>query len=174
MSETRHLVLVGLMGSGKSTVGRVLASRWGRPFVDNDEALEARAGRSAREIAATDGASGLHRLEVEVLLGALASTEPAVIAAAAAAPEVPEAASALRRHDVVYLRAPSDLLAERVTRAAAGDDHRPFVAGDARTVLAAQFAARDASYRALAVLTVDVSASDPAAVVAQISAALAT
>jgi len=57
MTSTRHLVLVGLMASGKTTVGQTLAARLGRPFVDNDVVLERRTGRSAREIAAADGAT---------------------------------------------------------------------------------------------------------------------
>src|SRR5262249_45956694 len=94
--EGRHVVLVGLMGSGKSTVGHALARRLGRPFVDNDEALEARSGRSARAIADADGADALHRLEAQALVDALARPEPAVVAMAASVVEHPGTADALR------------------------------------------------------------------------------
>jgi shikimate kinase len=60
-----------------------VARRLGRPYVDNDDGLEAAAGRTAREIQDDDGEEALHALELEVLRGALARTEPAVIGAAA-------------------------------------------------------------------------------------------
>lgn len=173
MTSPRHVVLVGLMASGKTTVGKPLAVRLGRPFVDNDAALEARTGRTAREIAAADGADALHALEAEALVDALAQPVPAVVAAAAAAPFEAPAAAALRSHEVIYLRAAPDVLAARLAHASATDDHRPFVADDARAVLEAQFAARDAGYRALATVTVDANVDGNAAIVDEITAALA-
>jgi shikimate kinase len=172
MNLTRHVVLVGLMASGKTTVGRLLAARLGRPFVDNDVVLESRTGRSAREIAAEAGAAVLHLREAEALVDALASPVPTVIAAAAAAPLEPPAAAAMQAHDVVYLRATPDALAARLARAP-DDGHRPFVDGDARAVLAEQFAARDEPYRALATLVVDANGDVPEAVVDEIISALA-
>ena len=53
--EARHLVLVGMMGTGKSTVGRVIARRLRRPLLDSDELIEARTGRTVREIWASEG-----------------------------------------------------------------------------------------------------------------------
>jgi shikimate kinase len=167
-----HVVLVGLMASGKTTVGRLLAARLGRPFVDNDVVLESRTGRSAREIAAEEGADGLHLREAEALVDALSSPLTAVIAAAAAAPLEPPAAAAMRAYDVVYLRATPDVLGARLARAP-DDGHRPFVDGDARAVLAEQFAVRDERYRALATLVVDANVDAPEAVVDEIMSALA-
>ena len=48
----RTVALIGLMGAGKSTVGRLVAERLGYPFVDNDEQVQAQAGRTARQIEA--------------------------------------------------------------------------------------------------------------------------
>jgi shikimate kinase len=171
-TSKRHVVLVGLMGSGKSTVGLLLAARLGRVFVDNDVVLETRTGHSAREIAAAEGADALHLREAEALVFALSTPEPAVVAAAAAAPLEPFAAAAMRVHDVVYLRATPVVLAARLARAP-DDRHRPFVADDARAVLEAQFAARDERYRALATLVVDAGVEGPGAIVDEVSAALA-
>jgi shikimate kinase len=151
----RHVVLVGLMASGKSTVGALLAARLAQPFVDNDTALEARTGRSAREIVAADGADALHALEAETLVAALDRPEPAVIAAAAAAVVEPAVVATLRNHVVVYLRARPAVLAARIEHETDDDGHRPFVAHDAGRVLAEQFAARDGRYRELATLVVD-------------------
>jgi shikimate kinase len=171
-TSARHVVLVGLMGSGKTTVGLLLAARLGRAYVDNDVVLEARTSRSAREIAAAEGAEALHLREAEALVVALSTPAPAVVAAAAAAPLEPAAAAAMRFHDVVYLRATPDVLAARLARAP-DDRHRPLVADDARAVLEEQFAARDERYRALATLVVDAGVEAPATIVDEVSAALA-
>jgi shikimate kinase len=160
------------MASGKSTIGHLLARRLGRRFVDNDEALEARSGRSARDIARTDGAEALHALEAQALVDALARPVPAVVAAAASVVEQPTVVDALSGNDVVYLHATPDVLAARVVRPVPGDDHRPFVEGDARAVLEAQYGARDARYRALASIIVETSANDPDDVVDHIMRAL--
>jgi shikimate kinase len=170
MTSSRHVVLIGLMASGKTTVGRMLARRLGRAFVDNDVALEARNGRSAREIAAAEGADALHRYEAEALVAALGGAVPAVIAAAAAAPLEPLAAAELAAHDVVYLCASPAVLVARLEQSP-DDGHRPFVAGGAAAVIEAQFAARDGRYRALATIVVD-AAADAGSVVEEISSAL--
>jgi shikimate kinase len=169
----RHVVLLGLMGSGKSTVGHLLAVRLGRPFVDNDGALEARTGRSARAIADTDSADALHVLEAMALVDALDATMPAVVAAAASVVEQPAAVEAIRKHDAVYLHATPDVLAVRVAAHPELDAHRPFVDGDARAVLEAQYAARDPRYRALAEIVVDTSSRGPDEVADEITRALA-
>ena len=81
----QHLVLVGMMGVGKSTAARVLADRLGRRVIDSDAVIEARTGRTVREIFAEDGEAAFRALETDVLLEALASEEPLVIAAAGVA-----------------------------------------------------------------------------------------
>jgi len=168
----RHVVLVGLMASGKSTVGRLLARRLGRPFVDNDDALEARSGRTARAIADAEGADALHSLEAETLLAALDQPDSSVVSAAAAAVVEPGVETVLRRHDVVYLRAQPSVLAARIAREP-DDGHRPFVLTDAEAVLNEQYAARDERYRSLATLIVD-AADDPARAVDEIVAAISS
>ncbi len=64
----RHVVLVGLMGAGKTTVGERLARDLGVPFVDGDAALRGATGRDAATIAAADGVPALVALEARVLL----------------------------------------------------------------------------------------------------------
>jgi len=155
MTPPHHIVLIGLMASGKSTVGRGLAARLGLDFCDNDELLVRRTGRAAREIEAAEGIDALHRAEAAALIAALAGSRPAVIDAAAGAVPAPGVESALAGHDVVYLRASPDVLQRRIEREA-DDGHRPFVTTtDLAQVLRQQFDARDALYHRLATIEVD-------------------
>ena len=75
----RHVILVGLPGSGKTTVGRLVAAALGARFVDLDEAIERRAGKSVPRIFAEDGEAAFRALETEVGYAALAGP-PAVVA----------------------------------------------------------------------------------------------
>ena len=102
-----HVVLVGPMGVGKSSVGRGVAEALGRPLRDSDDDLAAERGIRGRELAATEGVDALHAWEAEHLLRSLASAEPSVIAAAASVVDDPRAAAALAEPFVVWLRAPA-------------------------------------------------------------------
>ena len=74
-----RVYLMGFMGAGKTTVGRMLAVRLGWPFVDLDDDVEAAAGRSVRDIFAERGESGFRGLEHEALLRTL-ERDPLVVA----------------------------------------------------------------------------------------------
>jgi shikimate kinase len=121
--DGRHIVLVGLMGTGKSSAGRPLAQALGRTFVDNDSELTARTGHTAREIAASDGFDTLHELELDVLRDSLARPEPAVIGAAASVVDTDVGAAMLEEPFVIFLRATPEPLAARL--AASDKPHRP-------------------------------------------------
>ena len=69
--DDQHLVLVGMMGVGKTTVSRIVGERLGRRVVDSDLVIEARTGRTVREIFETDGEPAFRALETEALLEAL-------------------------------------------------------------------------------------------------------
>jgi shikimate kinase len=157
-----HLVLVGMMGAGKTTVGRTLAKRLGRPFLDSDEAIEAQTGRTVAAIFAADGEPAFRSLETEVLTQMLERDEPAVIAAAGGT--VLDAANRERmraRGTVVWLRVAPDVLAERVR----GSTHRPLLAEDPAGTLARLAAEREPLYRQTAHETIDVGVLSPADVV---------
>ncbi len=77
---SRHLVLAGFMGVGKTTLGQEVARRLGRTFVDLDAAVEERAGSSVEAIFARDGEDGFRALEAETAARVLDAGEPAVVA----------------------------------------------------------------------------------------------
>ncbi len=143
-----HVVLVGPMGSGKSTVGKIIAHRLDRPYVDSDDEVERRTGRTAREIAASDGLPALHRLELTILRDAMASDAPSVIGSAASVVDGSLGRLVLTRaRQVVWLHADAQHLAQR--RAASGSDHRPAIdPGSAQR--------REPLYRSVATTVVDV------------------
>jgi shikimate kinase len=158
-----HVVLVGLMGTGKTTTGTLLAHRLGRPFIDSDAEVEARTGRTVREIFEADGEAAYRPLETDALLDALGSPEPAVIAAAGGVVLSPVNRQALRDHAglVVWLRADPSVLAGRVGR----DDHRPLLDGDPAATLARLAADRAGLYAEVADVVIDVDKKTPEEVV---------
>ena len=88
LEDSGHkVVLMGLMGAGKTTVGRGLAARLGWPFHDSDDDLARVTGFTARQLVARDGAEALHFMEAAVLLRRLAQPGDSVIAAAASTVE---------------------------------------------------------------------------------------
>jgi shikimate kinase len=123
------VVLVGLMGSGKTTVGRRLASRLERPFIDADEAAEATTGRTIAELFEVRGEDGFRDVETDVLCTVLAGPEPVVVAAGGGVVLRPANRARLKADDVtvVFLDASPAFLASRIERKA----HRPLLAGDA-------------------------------------------
>ena len=163
MDRSDHLVLVGMMGAGKTTVGRSLADRLGRPFFDSDELVEARTGRTVREIFETDGEAAYRPLETEALLDALASTTPAVVAAAGGVVLAEANRVALRRVGVhvVWLRADPGVLAER----ASSGGHRPLLDGDAEGNLRRLLEPRLPLYAEVADEVIDVDGRSPGDVV---------
>jgi shikimate kinase len=126
-SDKRHIVLIGMMGSGKSTIGRAYADRIGRPFFDTDQLVEAKAKRPIRAIFASDGEPAFRAMETEVLLNTLQSETPSVVAAAGGtvlAAVNREAMQASAR--VVWLRATPTTLAHRVGLRTSRS-HRPLI-----------------------------------------------
>jgi shikimate kinase len=121
----RSVVLVGLMGAGKSTIGRRLARRLGLPFADSDEEIERAADRSIPDIFDRFGEASFRDGERRVI-ARLVAGPPAVIATGGGAFVDPETRRLiLDRCVAVWLDADLDLLAERVSRR----DTRPLLRG---------------------------------------------
>jgi shikimate kinase len=124
-----HLVLIGLMGAGKTTVGAHCGDRLGRKVVDTDALVELTANASVAEIFARDGEAAFRAMERTAVADVIASPEPLVISCGGGAVTDPANRAALRKGSiVVWLDGPSDVLAARV----AGDDGRPLLASGDR------------------------------------------
>lgn len=147
-----HVVLVGMMGAGKTTVGRHLARRLQWPFLDTDREVERRTGRRVAEIFAEDGEPAFRALESAVVADLAAESEPKVIAAAGGAVLDPVNRAALRRAGiVVWLVAPLGTLLDRTARGT----HRPALSEDPAGTLTTMITDRTPLYEELADLTVD-------------------
>ena len=113
----RPVALVGLMGVGKTTIGRRLAKRLSRPFVDADEAVEESAGRSVADIFADFGEAAFRDGERRVIARLLDDDQPIVLALGGGA-FVNEQTRALVKDKAVsiWLKADLEILMERVSR----------------------------------------------------------
>jgi len=155
-----HLLLVGMMGAGKTTVGRLVAESLGRPYRDSDAMVEEATGHSVRELFATKGEATFRAAESDALHAAV-EPPPAVISVAGGAVLDPANRALLARSGtVVWLRAEPATLAERVGEGAG----RPLLAPDPPRVLADLDAVRRPLYAEVADAVVDVDELEPAQV----------
>jgi shikimate kinase len=140
----RGVVLVGFMGSGKSSVGRAVARRFGVPFVDVDERIESAAGCRIRDLFAREGEPAFRAREKTALRDAL-SAKGCVIATGGGAFADEENRVLLRSYaPVVYLEAAVETLLERL----AGDLGRPLLrGGDREEVIRKLLSRREPGYR---------------------------
>jgi shikimate kinase len=119
----RNLALIGFMGTGKSTVGRVAAEVLGFSFVDTDHLIEARAGMSIKAIFAEHGEAAFRKWESQVV-AALALEKGTVIATGGGLPAIEGNLESLKEHAlVVCLWASVDTIFERVRN----HSHRPLL-----------------------------------------------
>ena len=151
------ITLTGFMGSGKTTVGKVLADFLGCPFLDLDDLIVKKAGKSIPDIFAQDGEPAFRELEAKLLrqtVGKYAEST-AVLALGGGAILAPASAALLRDKTVcIYLRATLDTLLARLEGETAG---RP-LADDA---LASRLAARAPLYEETAHVTIDTDGLSP-------------
>jgi len=166
VEPARHVVFCGTAGSGKTTVGALVARALGRRFVDIDRAVEREAGVSVGEIFSREGEGAFRARERAAVVRALAAPEAAVISLGGGALENDETFADARRHTLVWLHATLPTLAARLE----GNADRPLLADDPLARLQELAAAREPRYRQ-AHLTVDASLA-PKGVAASVLEAL--
>ncbi|MCV7074436.1 shikimate kinase [Mycobacterium szulgai] len=161
-------VLVGLPGSGKSTIGRRLAKALGVSLLDTDMAIEEQTGRSIADIFAADGEQEFRRIEEEVVRAALANHD-GVLSLGGGAVTSPGVCAALAGHTVVYL----EISAAEGVRRTGGNTVRPLLAGPNRAAKYRDLMAKRAPlYRRVASIRVDTNRRNPGAVVRYIMSRL--
>jgi shikimate kinase len=157
-------VLVGLPGSGKSTIGRRLARALDVTFLDTDAAIEAKTGRAIAEIFAADGEQEFRRIEAEVVRAALTEHD-GVLALGGGAITTQGVRDALAGHTVIYL----EINAAEGVRRTSGSTVRPLLAGPDRAAkYRALMADRAPLYRRAATIRVNTNRRNPGAVVRHI------
>ncbi len=161
LSPGRNIVLIGLMGTGKTSVGRILAERLGRYFVDIDAMVEVEAGMSIAELFASAGERAFRRLEAEAVRHASALRGQVVAAGGGAVLDPGNVTHLRATGELVLLEADPQTLARRL--ADQQGEARPLLEGapDPAARLAQLQASRDAAYRACAAHTVDTTGRSP-------------
>jgi shikimate kinase len=159
IARGRNIVLVGMMGSGKTVVGQRVAAMLGRPFVDTDALVEAEAHATVSEIFTTQGERAFRAREAEVIRG-VSTLRGQVIAAGGGAVVDPANVTALRATgDLVLLDADPVELAKRL----AGCENRPLLQGSDSLVaqLSTIHARREGAYRVAVTHTIDTVGRTP-------------
>ena len=164
-----RVVLVGPMGAGKTTVGRLLADAWGLPARDTDADVEAAAGRSVSDIFVDSGEPEFRRLEREAVARALEGYD-GVLALGGGAVLDPGTRERLAGHTVVFLRVG---LSDAVKRVGLGTS-RPLLLGNVRSRIKALLDERTGIYESVATLVVDTDGRTPEDVAREIRETLET
>jgi shikimate kinase len=153
-SRPAHVVVLGLMGSGKTVAGDALAAHLGRASFDNDRMLVDATGLTGREVREQLGTAKLHELEARHFLDAIATTEPSVISAAASVVENERCLEVLGGPAAlpIWLRASAETLAARFDN----EDHRPIFSDDPLGFFRTQIAERTPLFSAVSLAIVDV------------------
>lgn len=169
MNSSRHIIITGFMGSGKTTVARGLAHTLGREMLDLDHVIAEQEGRTAKEIIEQDGEDSFREIETRSVREVLENRLPGVIALGGGAWTLERNRNLINQHGCVtiWLDAPFDLCWDRILRSG---DGRPLARdeGQARML----YAERRSQY-ALATLHLRVTANkSPDEISAEIAQAL--
>lgn len=165
MKHDGNIFLVGPMGAGKSTIGRLLAKALGWRLLDSDKEIEQRTGVSIPMIFEYEGEAGFRRREAEVL-SAVTTLSPIVLATGGGAVILPENQRLLRQRGfVVYLQCAVDKQFERTHK----DANRPLLnTDDPKARLEELYKVRDPLYRAVADFIIDTGQHSSRSAVRQI------
>lgn len=161
--DGQKVLLIGLMGTGKTTVGELLAPRLSARYLDNDELVLIAAGSALEDLRRRAGEAGLRAAESQALTEALDIPAPAVAGVAAGVVRNPADVARLETTDatVVWLRARPETLARRV----GGGGDRPWLSPDPLAVFQRMSRERNAAYEEISDLIVDVDERAPEEIV---------
>lgn len=153
--EKKHLILIGFMGSGKSTVGKELASRLKHTFVDTDKLIEEKQGCSITTIFKEQGEEVFRQMETELLKTFLQEEKPLLISTGGGLPLRQENGHLLKQMGVViWLEVSKATVLERLQN----DSNRPLLSGNNREdSIEALLNSRREQYQKLADLVIDVN-----------------
>ena len=154
MNARHAIVLVGLMGSGKTTVGKRIAQELGYSFVDSDDVVASAAGKSVREIFAQDGEATFRKHESDAIRAVLTNGTASVVLATGGGAVISTENRALISEEashVVWLDASVEDLVVRTKSGAA----RPLLDGDAAATLQSHSSQRSAWYDEVATVRID-------------------
>lgn len=158
MTADARVLLMGMMGCGKTTVGTALAARTGWDYLDNDELVRRATGKATPEVLRDRGEEAMRDAESAALTEALAIPAPVIAAVAAGIVEKAADRDRLRTGGyVVYLRARMSTLVERV----GSGEGRPWLQPDPAAALARLHRGREELYRQTATLVLDVEEASP-------------
>lgn len=163
-----QVFVIGFMGAGKSTAGRLLADEIGLPFVDVDAEIERRDGRSVAEIFSQDGEAAFREIEREEIARA-AFGSPAVVACGGGAVTVAANRDTMRRTGTVVLLR---VTAEEAVARVGSDGTRPLLAGDPRGRAERLLSERERFYEDVADVVVDTVGRTPEQVASAAAALL--
>lgn len=165
MRDIPNIFLVGMPGAGKTTVGRQLARRLGRTFIDSDHEIEARTGVAIPTIFEIEGEAGFRKRESAVLQDIAGQADLVVATGGGIVLDPANRACMAARGYVVYLAVPPEILQQRT----AHDRSRPLLQGnDLPARIAALFQQRDPLYRDVADLIVPCGRGTPTGVARRI------
>lgn len=168
--RSRSIVLMGMMGAGKSTAGKALATRLGRNFVDTDTEIERRTGMTVSEIFETHGEKAFRELEVTVVKEAVQASEPTVASIGGGAVLDPRTRAVLKQGaTVVWLDATIESLISRATQRPGA---RPLLRVNPEQTMRKLAAEREPIYESLANLRIDVTRVNARDVAARIAESL--
>jgi shikimate kinase len=157
MSQAERIVLIGMMGAGKSTIGASLSKLTGWPYIDNDQVVEQMVGMPTRDLLQQRGVEAMRTAESAAAIQVL--TMPAPLIAGAAAGIVLDPAVSAQVHDgafVVFLKARIETLAKRVE-----GTYRPWLGDDPEATLRKLYVGREPLYEKMADLVLDVDETTP-------------
>lgn len=162
-SSQRSIALIGFRGSGKTSVGTVLAKLIGGTFVDSDELIAHKAGKSIADIFSDDGEAAFRRIERGVIADICADAPAVISVGGGAILDADNVADLAGVATIVWLSAGADVLHDRIAADPASSRHRPALTDrPPHEEVIRLLAERTPCYEQAADLTIDVSRGDPA------------